>query len=336
MKKITFLFIFSLLTNLNAGLHAQLAFDTSTYLTNNAGIYAVVIAKNDGIIYKKYYHDRHENSLFNDQSLTKSIVSILIGIAIDKGYIRSVDQKIMDFFPQLKTDADKRKQQITLRQVMGQSSGLSHEDLDNLGAYLSLPDPSGYVLSAPLAADPGTEFHYNNAATHLLSVILTKSTGMDTRSFAKKFLFDPMGIKEFEWAKMRDDYYDGCGLLSIRLRAEDMARIGILLLNKGVYKGQQLVSAQWVTAILHPDSVLHTQWGFPNSTYAFCYYHTEYKGVPLIYGMGWGGQFLVLIPSLKAVVMINEDIENAHAIQRSETFVHHLFPLIFDQISSLP
>jgi CubicO group peptidase (beta-lactamase class C family) len=334
MKKITFPFIFSLLSGIP--LYAQLTtIDTSVYLKNNAGIYSIIIAKNDRVVYRKYYKDYNENSLFNDQSLTKSIVSILIGMAIDKGYIHSADEKIADFFPELKTDPDKRKQEITLRRIMCQSSGLYHEDLTQLATFLSLPDPSAYVLAAPLVADPGKEFHYNNAATHLLSLILTKSTRMDTRTFAKKFLFDPLGIQEFEWAKMRDGYYDGSGLLSIRLRSEDMAKIGLLLLNKGAYKQQQLIPAQWVTSLIHPDIFYPTEWGFYRSTYALCYYHADYKGVPITYGMGWGGQFLILIPSLSTVVVANESIADSHAIQQSETFTRHIFPLIFDQLEKM-
>ncbi|HTI08224.1 MAG TPA: serine hydrolase [Puia sp.] len=316
-------------------LYAQLTIDTSTYLKQNAGIYSIIIAKNDQVLYRRYYNLYDENSLFNDQSLTKSIGSILIGIAIDKGYIRSVDEKLADFFPELRKDKDTRKGDITLRQLMCQASGLYHEDLNRLSEYLALPDPSGFVLSQPLATEPGKVFHYNNAATHLLSLILTKRSGMDTRSFAKKFLFDPLGISKFEWAKMRDGYYDGCGLLSIRMRSEDMTRIGLLLLNNGVYNGQQIVSSQWVTLLLHPDSSYNTEWGFDKSTYALCYYHTEYKGVAITYGMGWGGQFLILIPSLHAVVVANESIEDSHAIQQSNTFIHRIFPLIYDQLHSL-
>lgn len=324
---------FSLLSCLP--IYAQWNIDTSACLKDNPGIYSLVVAKNDRIIYKNYYNHYSEDSLFNDQSLTKSVVSLLIGIAIDKGYIRSVDEKAADFFPELKADSDKRKQAITIHQIMNQASGLYHENLEQLSVYLSLPDPSAFVLKAPLVADPGKEFHYNNAATHLLSVILTKSTGMDTRSFAKKFLFDPLGIKRFEWMKMRDGYYDGSGLLSVRLRSEDMLKIGLLLLHKGIYDHRQVVPARWVASVFQPDIFYSTLWGFDPSTYALCYYHTVYKGVPLTYGMGWGGQFLILIPSLNAVVVTNENSADAHAIQQSIVFMHRIFSLIFEKLYSL-
>jgi CubicO group peptidase (beta-lactamase class C family) len=118
----------------------------------------------------------------------------------------------------------------------------------------------------------------------------------------------------------------------VRLRSGDMMKIGLLLLHKGVYDHRQIVPAQWVASILQPDIFYSTEWGFDRSTYALCYYHTVYEGVPLTYGMGWGGQFLILIPSLNAVVVANENIADAHAIQQSAIFIHRIFPLIFDQL----
>ena len=312
---------------------AQNGLDTLSYLKNNPDVYAILVAKNNQFLYEKFYGQYDNNTLFNDQSLTKDICALLIGIAIDKGYLTSVDEKLVDVFPALKQDTDVRKQLITIRMVMNQASGLYHENLANLAAYLSLSDPSSYILAAPLAADPGKEWHYNNAASHLLSVILTKVTHMDTRSFAIQYLFGPLGITHFEWAKMKDGYYDGSGLLSIRMRASDMLTIGMLILNNGVYKGSQVVPAKWIHSIFDPEVHYPADWGFPNSIYGLDFYHFKYKGVAIIYGMGWGGQFLVIIPSLNAVVMANENIADANAVHQSVAFVHQVFPVIYDLLT---
>jgi CubicO group peptidase (beta-lactamase class C family) len=306
--------------------------DTLTYLRNNPNVYAILVQKDDHLLYRQYYNNRDENSLFNEQSLAKSVCSLLIGIAIDKGYIKSVDEKLADLFPELMADTDKRKQAITVRMVMNQASGLYHEDLTRLRTFLELPDPSGYVLSAPLVADPGKEWHYDNAASHLLSVIITKVTHMDTKSFADKNLFGPLGITQYEWAKMKDGYYDGSGLLSIQMRSADMLRIGELILNNGIWTNQRIVSEKWINAILDPKVHYPATWGFPNSSYGFDFYHFVYQGVAVTYGMGWGGQFLVIIPTLHAVVMINENISDVNAIRQSNAFIHQIFPVIFDQL----
>jgi len=313
-------------------LTAQQALDTLSYLQNNPNVYSIIVSKDDRIVYQRFYNNYNESSLFNDQSLTKNIGSLLIGIAIDKGYLSSVEERLVDIFPDLKNDTDKRKQDITIRQVMNQASGLYHEDLRRIPDYLNLPDPSGYVLGAPLVAEPGKGWHYNNAASHLLSVILTKATRMDTRSFAQKYLFEPLGITHFDWAKMRDGYYDGSGLLSIRMRSLDMLKIGSLILNGGVYQHKQVVPAAWINSILRPETSYQADWGFESSIYALDFYHVVYQGTDITYGMGWGGQFLIMIPSFHAVVVINENTADANAIPQSNAFIHKVFPVIYAQL----
>jgi len=329
MKRIVLLLILSLIGNLSS--FAQIHIDTAGYIKNNPILYSLVISKNDKIIHQQYFNGRDSTTLFNDQSLTKSVTALLIGIAIDKGYIRSVDEKVADFFPELKTDTDKRKQDITIRQVMNQASGFYHEGV-NVGALLNIPDPSGYVIKAPLVSVPGKVFRYNNAATHLLSVIITKSTGMDTRAFAKKFLFDPLGITSFDWKKMKDGYYDGCGLLSIRLRSVDMLKLGNLVLNKGIYHHRQIVSAKWINSIINPKVSYKTPWGLDNSLYGLCWYHADYRGIKITYALGWGGQFMFIIPSLKAVIMTNSSVADVTAIKEAALITGKLFPELLKQL----
>ncbi|MES2276862.1 MAG: serine hydrolase [Bacteroidota bacterium] len=330
MKKRVYLFVvFSCISCFAA---AQALSDTAI-LKRTPGIYSLLLSKNDKIVYEQYFNQQDKNTLFNDQSLTKSVVSLLIGIAIDKGYIKSVDEKLTDFFPQLKTDKDKRKQQITLRQVMNQASGLYHEDLEKLGDWLHIADPANYVIKAPLTSDPGKVFHYSNAASHLLSVILTKSTRMDTKAFADKYLFGPLNIKSYEWEKMRDGYYDGSGLLSIRLRSADMLKLGLLVLHKGKYGKAQVVSQAWVNATINPTITYPTPWGFEQSAYALCWYHKVYNGAAITYALGWGGQFMFIIPSLNAVVMVNQPVEDSEAIKRANSLIYKLFPAIFKELN---
>jgi CubicO group peptidase (beta-lactamase class C family) len=178
-------------------------------------------------------------------------------------------------------------------------------------------------------------WHYNNAASHLLSVIITKVTHMDTRAFATKYLFALLNITDIEWAKMQDGYYDGSGLKSISLQSADLLKIGLLLLNNGVYDHRQIVPERWVKLISNPEVIYNADWGFANSTYALCYYHTTYKGVKITYGMGWGGQFVIIIPSLKAVIVANENIADAHAIKQSIAFTQQIFPSIFNQLNKI-
>jgi CubicO group peptidase (beta-lactamase class C family) len=310
--------------------------DTVTAIRDNPGLYSIVLSRDNHIVYEKYFNGAGKDDLRNDQSLTKDICSLLIGIAIDKGYIHSVDEKISRWFPELNKDTDARKRTITIRELMNQASGLNHEQLGTMtgiGDFLALPDPSGYTLQAPMVGDPGREWHYNNAATHLLSLIITRSTGMNTLSFAEKYLFHPLGIQEVSWMKMKDGYYDGSGLLSIRLRTCDLIKIGYLLLQEGQYAGRVIVSRKWIDSILRPMAPYNADWGFQSSTYALCWYHARAYGVEITYGMGWGGQFLVVIPSLRAVMAVNESVSDFHAIAQSTLFITKIFPALLKAIS---
>jgi CubicO group peptidase (beta-lactamase class C family) len=330
MKKHILAFLISSLF-ISSG-YSQINIDTAAIIKNNRQLFSIVVSQNDKIVYSQYFNGKSQQDLFNNQSLTKSVMSLLIGIAIDKGYIVSVDEKIVKYFPELAQDTDKRKQDITIRQIMNQASGLWHEDLINLGKYFAIADPSGYVLKAPLVSEPGKVFHYNNAGTHILSVILTKSTHMSTLEFANKYLFGPLAIKNVEWGKMRDGYYDGCGLLSVHLSTADMNRIASLLLHKGRFNNKSVVSEKWINQVLHPTVFYNTDWGFNGSTYALCFYHYNYKDTPITYGLGWGGQFVFVIPAKNAIVNVNESINDATAIKASNLFLNHIFPLIYQQL----
>lgn len=312
--------------------NGQIHIEDSSVVKSDSGLYAIAVTKNHALVYEHYFNQKSPAELFKDQSLTKGIMSILTGIAIDKGFVSSLDEKIIRFFPELKQDTDRRKQTITIRQIMNQASGLYHEDPTRLDKYLSLPDPSLYTIQQPLITNPGSIFHYSNAASHLLSVIISKACGLSTLEFANKYLFGPMKIERVEWMKMNDGYYDGSGLLSIRLSVTDMNRIGVLLLDSGRYGGRQIVSASYVQQLLNPDRRYHTDWGFPGSEYALCWYHKNYRGIMIVYGLGWGGQFNFIIPSLHAVITVNESVQDITAIRQSILFQEKIFPMILSAL----
>ena len=314
---------------------AQSGSDTSSSLGKVPSLYCIVLSLHDTIRYDRHFNGAKPEAVFDDQSLTKSIGSLLVGIAIDKGLIPGVDEKLTHWFPELKNDTDKRKQDITLREVMNQASGLYHENLQSptgITDFLAIPNAGEYVLKAPLVATPGAQFHYNNAGTHILSLILTKATGMDVRSFAEQNLFGPLDIRTLEWDKMKDGYFDLAGLQNIRLRTADLIKLGSLLLHEGRYNGKQIVSKRWIDLTLHPDVVYDSPWGFMPSKYALCWYHTNFRGNEMIYGMGWGGQFLIVIPALQLVMAVNQSHQDDKAPRQSGLFTEAIFPAFYEAI----
>jgi CubicO group peptidase (beta-lactamase class C family) len=274
MNSKLFLGLLPLLFSLS--LRAQWSFDSSTSVSGNPGLYSIVISSKGRIVYQRYFNGHRAEELYNNQSLTKSIVSLLIGIAIDKGFIPSADERILPYFPALGKDPDPRKRQVTIREIMNQASGLWHENLDSIPEYLAMADPSDYVVAQPMLADPGQVFHYDNAATHLLSVILTE----------------------------------------------------------GLYQGKRIVSREWVHAILEPQQTYATAWGFEGSRYGLCYYHFTYAGRAITYGMGWGGQFLIIVPDEGIVITVNENPDNRSAVHQSVLFTSRVFPLIWKDLAA--
>jgi len=184
-------------------------------------------------------------------SITKSIVATLVGIALDEGYIESLNQPVLSFFPKLK-GLEPKKRAITIRHLLTMTSGLDwpeHERPysapDNVVSRMkAAEDPVRFVLERPTSANPGKEFNYNSGTWHVLMAILARATGMDPYMFAKEHLFSPLGISRVSWER------DGSGLPwgggGIRMRPRDLAKIGLLYLQRGFWEGKQVVSANWV------------------------------------------------------------------------------------------
>jgi CubicO group peptidase (beta-lactamase class C family) len=295
-------------------------------------IYSAIIIKDDEPVFREFYNGKTEKDLFNIQSETKSIIAILTGIAIDKGFIKSVDQPIADFFPKILDDKDPSKKKITIRHLLNQTSGLKDFEYPRIEKWLADSNPSNLVISQPLVSEPGSAYHYNTAGTHLLSVIISKATQMETAAFAAKNLFKPLHIDHYKWEKLNDGYHDGGGL-SLWMKTDDLAKIGQLVLNKGKINNTQIVSAQWVSELFKKENKLKAPWGIRNSLHGFCWYSAKYKGLDLNYAMGYGGQFIIIIPSLNSVVAINYNHDTASGIENANQFIQKYLPLILNEIS---
>jgi len=294
------------------------------------GLYGVVVLKDDQTIFKKFYNEQTDTTLFNIYSETKSIMAILVGIAIDKGYIKSADQPIADFFPQLLNDTNKAKQLITIKHVMDQTSGLPVYEWP-VTDWAASTNPTNFLLSKPLEYKPGTIWEYNTAATHLLSGIVSTATKMETRAFADEYLFKPLGITNYQWAKRKDGFYDGGGGF-LFMRTEDMAKIGNLLVHKGKLKNQQLISEKWVNQLFTHDGKQMIAWGLKGSVYGYCCYEAKYEGQVVNFAQGYAGQFLYIIPGLKTVIAVNHDGSVPNANNQSRIFTEQYFPIIFNKV----
>jgi len=205
-------------------------------------VLSFMVVRHGRIVYEKYYRGNNQDSPVVVYSVTKSVISALTGIAIREGYLANIAQKLTDIFPQyFNGNSDPRKREITLKHLLTMTAGLEVADDE---AWMKSTDGCKYVIDRPLVHNPGQKFDYNNGLTNLMSVILTKTTGMTTREFADKHLFGPLGITNYTWARGPQGYY--IGGWGLRLTPRDMAKFGYLYLREGMYNGQQIVPRQWV------------------------------------------------------------------------------------------
>ena len=214
------------------------------------GINSVLIIRNGYIVLEANGYAYGPDDKRNIYSCTKSVSSALIGIAIDKGFIKDVRQPVLDFFPaRTAKNLDAYKKAMTLEHLLTMTAGLECRD-SYLYQWAGLTrmqchrDWVKYMINLPMAEKPGTRFEYCNGASFLLSAILQKQTGMNALSFAEKNLFSPLGISRVSWPSNPQGITIGYSQLQMRPR--DMAKVGYLYLNEGLWDGKRIISSKWV------------------------------------------------------------------------------------------
>jgi CubicO group peptidase (beta-lactamase class C family) len=224
------------------------------------GMRGLAVARDGELLAQRYYNGSGPYVVHDVRSVTKSVVSILIGIAIDRGLIESVDQTLADYLGGVVDSLDAAKGSITIRNLLTMSAGHRWQGLGSVhewGDWMNAPDQITYVLEKPLVDAPGTRFNYSDGSAHLLSVILTEATGMRAVDFAAEHLFEPLGIGPRFW--LTDNRGYSLGAAGIRLTPLDMLAIGALYLDGGVARGQRVVSEEWVSLrILSRDGIRRT------------------------------------------------------------------------------
>lgn len=298
---------------------------------NENDIYSVLVSKNNQIVFEEYYNGKTSESLSNVQSLTKGIMSVLIGIAIDKKFITSENETIDTYLnDEFKNIEDKRKKTITIKHLLNQTSGLSWKGFLEHQNWMNSEKPTAFVLQKNLEHTPGEKYNYNTGATHLLSAILSKSTGKTTLEFANEYLFNALAISTINWEKRNDGYYDGGGL-GLEMKSDDLLKIGQLLENEGTYNGVEIVSKSWVKKLFDVNEKLATDWGLRNSKHGFCWYKANLNGDSIDYGMGYGGQFIIMIADKNLVIVTTHNHDTPNGIEQQIKFLNKKLPLLIEK-----
>jgi len=298
-------------------------------------IHSMLIYKDDRLVFEDYYQGHtyqwdapgHKGSYvaWNSDmphcihSDTKSITSLCIGVAIDLGYISDVKQSIFDYLPDYQHLRTKQNEKITIENLLTMTSGLQWEEWkislgsiknDQIAIWFYEGGPIKYVLGKPMVAEPGKRFNYSGGDIQLLAEILKNATGMALDDFSAKYIFEPMGIKKYDWYLVfpTGEIQAAGGL---KLTPREMVKIGAMMLNKGVYGGKRIISEEWVEKCLYPyrqninikvpgediGKVGYSyNWWTKTST-------SRKKEADLFFALGWGGQKIIVVPDLEMIVV---------------------------------
>lgn len=274
-------------------------------------MYGVLVLKNGKLVAEKYYHAGSVDQQINIHSVTKSITSALIGIALERGEIKSLDQKMMDFFPELADRIkDPRKNDITIRQLLQMRAGYPWEESSKELLNLLF---SGFhtdtLVNVPLVRDPGTGFDYSNLSAHILGLIVARAGGTDLKSYAQEHLFGPLGVEPGFW----QTDWDGniLGFSDLHLTARDLARFGQLYMNEGRYKDRQIVPSAWVRDSLKTYSQnawkIHVGKNWDDNAYGYQWWSIHAGNHRYNLAWGHGGEQIVLLKGLNMVIVVTVD-----------------------------
>ena len=260
-------------------------------------LHSLLVSWRGSLIVERYFNGARPGRPANIKSASKSVISALVGIAIERRLIAGVQQPIAPFFrDQLGHEPDPRTSQITIENLLTMQSGLASTSNRNYGAWVESPNWVRHVLSRPIESEPGTAMQYSTGNTHLLSAILTKVSGKSTWQLAQETLARPLGFSLAEWPRdPQGVYFGGNDML---LTPRQMLAFGELYLHRGRANDRQIVPAMWVEASLIP----RTRSNISGQDYGYGWWSREMAGVRAFFAWGFGGQFIFVVPALDLTI----------------------------------
>ncbi|MHC4535977.1 MAG: serine hydrolase domain-containing protein [Planctomycetota bacterium] len=305
----------------------------SIYRGKYKEVHSMLIVKDDKLVFEEYFEGHKFNydtvnhhgelvtwdrtMLHRAMSVTKSITSACIGIAIDRALIESVHQSIFDYLPEHQHLNDDGKDKITIEHLLTMTSGLEwnewalpYSNLKNdVIMVWQVEDPITYILNKLLNGEPGKSFNYSGGNNILLGEIIKNATKMNIDEFSGEYLFGPLGIDPYYWSQFKNGVVEAAGTIEITPR--DMAKIGVTFLNRGVWNEKRIISEQWVdkSATPFPGNNWMNDWDdhYGMRGYSYSWWTHRFvkssRSINMFYAAGWGGQFIMVIPELNTVVV---------------------------------
>lgn len=296
-------------------------------------ITGIMMIKDGYCIFEKYYNGVGPEDKKPLASVSKSILSALFGIALEQRLIKSIDEPVLNYFPEFETQ-DKCKKNITLRQILNMTAPFDFPAWrEPLGDFVQSENWLNYALNLLSEKDDRKRFEYSTIGTHLLAIVLAKATGIPLRRYANKYLFDPIGMDLIPYYPMSAFGFDNLfgryvkgwiydpqgysiGGFGINMSLRDMAKFGFLYLNQGVWDGKEVITKQWVK-----DSFTRTKYN-----YGYLWWIYNHKSIDGYCALGIGGQCICVIPKLDLVVAISSSF--IHDSRNRWIFIkNHILPL---------
>lgn len=287
-------------------------------------IRTLLIQHKGKLLEAKSFDGRRLDRPYNIKSASKSIIGLLTGIAIEKGFIPSTEEPISTYFPDyFDKNPDSLKESITIKNLLTMKAGLRSTSSRNYGAWVISDNWIEYALEQDFVAEIDGQMVYSTGSSHLLSVIISKASEMSTKEFAEKYLFDPMNIRIGGWDKGPQGYYMGGNNLA--LKPSDMVKIGQLILDSGIYKGEQLVTEEWIL-----DSFkTYTISNYNPFGYGYLWWNQKIGGYQTYFAWGNGGQYIFIISEIEAVIVITSSTLNTSP---RRGYMDTIFPLLGEKI----
>jgi CubicO group peptidase (beta-lactamase class C family) len=296
-------------------------------------VHAVLVVRGGKLVFEHYFAGDDERwgrwlgtvafgpeTIHDLRSVTKTVTALLVGAAIGRGFLAGVEEPVLKFFPEHADLRTPERDRIRLRHLLTMTMGIAwdeerpYTDPTNSEIQMSrAQDPLRYVLEQAVIAPPGEQYRYNGGATALLAAVVQRATGQPLEEFARTALFQPLGITQVEWIRLRDG--NPAAASGLRLRPRDLAKIGQMLLAGGVWEGHRVLSAEWVRELATPRVA-----GSELYFYGYqVWLGRSFAGgaeITWFAGVGLGGQRLFVVPDLDLVVVVNSGMY-ASALQRT-------------------
>ncbi len=301
----------------------------------------VVVAHNQDIIIEEYFNGFNKSDLHDTRSAFKSITSLLAGIAVDNGLFTEKDE-LEKFIPEWQDDP---RGKITIKDLLEMKSGLACEGFFGIGAdceseMWETEDWLGYILQIPLRHDPGLNWAYSSIEPQLIGIIISRASKLTLIEFARKYLFEPLDIEHYEWQITTED--DGYAAGSFYMKPIDMLKIAELVLQKGNWKNQQIVSEEWInrsTTCLTDVEMSFTRFArtqnakYSTAKYGYFWYREQlqYEDIQteVLFASGNGGQYMMVLEDYgAAITFTGSNFSNWRGKLPFDILLKHIIPMI--------